>query len=237
MEVMWMKPARRLKNLSPPEVVFADCVIPISSHVRSLGVIIDSALTFSDHVTRLVNLCFYRLRQIRSVRRSLMIDSAHAIVRALILARLDYCNSLLAGLPNTLLCRLYGVMRGWPGSYFNSSTETTSAIRCVINSIGWTLHRGLDSNCASWCLNVEMMSRHRISYIYVPVVSVIVFAVCCFRWLSRSCVFHSDSRSTCVCCILSGLLELTPSWHSGTWNLSGDFQKETENFPVLSNAL
>ena len=34
--------------VEPPEVMFADCVIPISSHVRSLGVIIDSALTFSD---------------------------------------------------------------------------------------------------------------------------------------------------------------------------------------------
>ena len=97
--------------MSPPEVVFADCVIPISSHVRSLGVIIDSALTFSDHVTRLISTCFYQLRQIRFIRRSLTIDSTHAIVRALILSRLDYCNGLLSGLPNTLLCRLDGVMR------------------------------------------------------------------------------------------------------------------------------
>ena len=35
-----------------------------------------------------------------------------------------------------------------------------------------------------------------------------------FGWLSCSCMFHSDSRSTCVCCFLSGLLELTPSGYS-----------------------
>ena len=54
-----MGSARRLKNLPPREVVFANCIIPISSDVRSLGVIIDSALTFSNHVTRLVNTFFY----------------------------------------------------------------------------------------------------------------------------------------------------------------------------------
>ena len=110
-EVMWMGSAKSLKNLSPPEVVFADCVFPISSHMRSLGVIIDSAFSFSDYVTRVVNTCFYQLQQIRSVRRSLTIDSAHAIVRALILSGLDYCNSLLSGFPNTLLSRLHDVMR------------------------------------------------------------------------------------------------------------------------------
>ena len=56
----------------------------------------------------------------------------------------------------------------------------------------------------------------------IPVASVIGRSFCCFRWLSRSCLFHSDSRSTCVCCFLSGLLELTPSLFSGTWNQSGD---------------
>ena len=86
-----------------PAVVLSGCLIPLSTSVRSLGVIVDSGLTFSDHVSKLVNNCYYQLRQIRSIRRSLTIDSTHALVRALVLSRIDYCNSLLGGISGTLL--------------------------------------------------------------------------------------------------------------------------------------
>ena len=94
-EVIWLGSSRRLKNLTLPAVVLSGCLIPLSTSVRSLGVIVDSGLTFSDHISKLVNNCYYQLRQIRSIRRSLTIDSTHALVRALVLSRIDYCNSLL----------------------------------------------------------------------------------------------------------------------------------------------
>ena len=51
---------RRLKNSSPPEVVLLAASFRYSSQLRSLGVIIDTSITFSDHVTRLVATCFYQ---------------------------------------------------------------------------------------------------------------------------------------------------------------------------------
>ena len=38
-------------------------------------------------------------------------DAAHALVRAMILSRLDYCKSLLAGLPTGQMSRLQSVLR------------------------------------------------------------------------------------------------------------------------------
>ena len=55
---------------------------------------------------------FYYLRQIRLVRRSLTMDAAHALVRAMTHSRLDYCNILLAGLPTGQMSRLQSVLRG-----------------------------------------------------------------------------------------------------------------------------
>jgi len=56
-------------------------------------------LSLSAHVSHITSVCFYYLRQLRLVRRSLTMDAAHALVRAMVHSRLDYCNSLLAGLP------------------------------------------------------------------------------------------------------------------------------------------
>ena len=81
-----------------------------SSKVRNLGVIIDDALTMSAHVSKLVSTCFFHLRQLRMVRRSLDVDAAHALVRALIHSRLDYCNGVLAGLPLYMFKRLQSVL-------------------------------------------------------------------------------------------------------------------------------
>ena len=112
------------------------------------------------------------------------------------------------------------------GSYFNHSTETTSAIRCRINFIGWMLHQTVHPGV--------LLSKSYLVRCCIPVSSrSIVFAFYCFGWLSRTWVCHSDSRSTCVCCILTGLLELPPSQYLGTWNQSGDFQKETKLFCSL----
>ena len=68
-EVIWLGSSRRLKNLTLPAVVLSGCLIPLSTSVRSLGVIVDSGLTFSNHISKLVDNCYYHLRQIRSIQR------------------------------------------------------------------------------------------------------------------------------------------------------------------------
>ena len=54
--------------------------------------------------------CCYDDRQLRIVRRTLDVDAAHALVRAIIHSRLDYCNSVLAGLPAYMFKRLQSVL-------------------------------------------------------------------------------------------------------------------------------
>ena len=51
------------------------------------------------------SLCFPHLRQLR-FRSSLAFDKAHSLVRALIHSRLDYCDSLFAGLPAGQMARI-----------------------------------------------------------------------------------------------------------------------------------
>ena len=79
--------------------------------VRDLSVIVDPPISLVDHVNRLTRTCFFHIRQLRSIRRSPTIHSCHALVRAMILSRLDYSNRLLSGALKYLLGQLSGVMR------------------------------------------------------------------------------------------------------------------------------
>ena len=54
---------------------------------------------------------FYQLRQLRTVRRSLSFEACTALVHAFVTSRLDYCNSLLAGISDSLLLQLQSVLR------------------------------------------------------------------------------------------------------------------------------
>jgi len=108
-ELIWLSSPRRTNLLSTSLIRLFGTVIQPFQSVRDLGVIVDSDLSLSTHVSRITSVCFYYMRQLRLVRRSLTMDAAHALVRAMIHSRLDYCNSLLAGLTTGQMSRLQSV--------------------------------------------------------------------------------------------------------------------------------
>src|SRR6218665_128560 len=66
---------------------------------------------FSTHINLLSRDCFYQLRQLRTVTRSLTASATATLVHAFVANRLDYCSSLYAGLPACRLACLDRVLR------------------------------------------------------------------------------------------------------------------------------
>jgi len=56
-----------------------------------------------QHLTKVANCCFYRLRRLKQIRRLVGKDVTAQLVSTFILSRLDYCNALPAGLPRTTI--------------------------------------------------------------------------------------------------------------------------------------
>lgn len=108
-EFMWLTTARNQHRLPPSGPLIGSTVFPPSSSVRDLGVFTDQELTMRTHVQRTASRCFATLRQLRSIRRCVPTSFFQSLVSALVLSRLDYCNSLLIDLPSTLLQRLQSV--------------------------------------------------------------------------------------------------------------------------------
>ena len=72
---------------------------------------IDNNLSLQAHVSHVTRTCLYQLRQLRVIRRSLTMDTAHSLVRALVHSKLDYCNGVLAGAHKYQFDRLQSVLR------------------------------------------------------------------------------------------------------------------------------
>jgi len=56
-----------------------------------------------QHISKVASTCFYQLRRLRQLRCLLGPEVTAQLVPAFIMSRVDYCNSVLAGLPLTTL--------------------------------------------------------------------------------------------------------------------------------------
>ena len=96
---------------SVDSVEVAGVALPVATTLKSLGVILDQRLTFSEHATAVVKLCNYHARLERlgnaHVRHLLTESVAQTLACSLINSRLDYCNSLLHGAPEATVDKLY----------------------------------------------------------------------------------------------------------------------------------
>ena len=74
-------------------------ISPSTEPPRNLRAWFDSYFNLNFNVTKTCRSAFFHLHNIRRVRKFLSIDSAEKLIHAFITSRLDYCNSLLYGLP------------------------------------------------------------------------------------------------------------------------------------------
>ena len=81
-------------------------LIPFSPSAPDLGVVMDETLSYDDHVMKVCKSSFFHLRNISRIRKYLTQKSVEVIIHALITTKLDYCNSLMYGLPKRLLSKL-----------------------------------------------------------------------------------------------------------------------------------
>ena len=78
-------------------VCIAGSQIAYSVHLKSLGVTLDSDLSFDQHVGNIVKASNFNIRALRHIRPMLDRTVANTVACSIVSTRLDYCNSLLFG--------------------------------------------------------------------------------------------------------------------------------------------
>ena len=90
------------------------CLIPgqdtnPSSSAKKFGVVFDSSLNFRKHISQTCRACFYHIRDLRQILKSLSLYLAKQIAVAHISTMLAYCNSLFHNLSEKDIARLQRV--------------------------------------------------------------------------------------------------------------------------------
>ena len=111
-QIIWLGTRQQLSQVNRDAFVLgssSNYSVNPSDSANNLGFIFDSNLNFSKHILNTCKLCFYQLRQMRTIRRTLTTEATSMLVHAFISSRLDYCNSLIYGASNVFLSKLQRV--------------------------------------------------------------------------------------------------------------------------------
>jgi len=102
-QAIWFGSKSDLTKLSTANisVYVGSAISQPSAVVHDLGLHLDSELSMKHHVAKVAAVCFYHMRRLRQIRRSVgtEVQVTILLVLAVVISRLDYCNSVLAGVP------------------------------------------------------------------------------------------------------------------------------------------
>uniref|UniRef100_A0A8C2HVM8 Reverse transcriptase domain-containing protein n=1 Tax=Cyprinus carpio TaxID=7962 RepID=A0A8C2HVM8_CYPCA len=104
-EILLIGPENITQNLVDYNLQLDGCTVT-SSTVKNLGVILDSNLSFENHISHVTKTAFFHLRNIAKLRNMLPVPDAEKLVHAFMTSRLDYCNALLGGCPASSINKL-----------------------------------------------------------------------------------------------------------------------------------
>ena len=106
--------SKRTKHLHtlPTSITIANAPlskIPFKQSVKYLCFTLDCHLTMNAHISNISWTCYFELHRLASIRRFLPIIATATLVSAIVLSRIDYCNSLLFGSTHDVTSHLHRI--------------------------------------------------------------------------------------------------------------------------------
>ena len=118
-ELIWLGSARKYSDIYDDSLRLCGSEIRFSKTVKNLGVIIDNSLTLNTHINSIIRSSYFALRELWHIRPSLTPELAKTLACSFVHSRLDYCNSVLAGLTKTQFSKLDRVLKASARFVFN----------------------------------------------------------------------------------------------------------------------
>ena len=114
---------------------FSGFCVEKSEHVRDLGVTFDSNLSFTQHIRNKCRTASWGLTKIGRIRKFLNKSATEKLIHAFVSSHLDYCNSLMVGLPQSHIAPLQRIQN--TAARLVKRTRKFERITPIIRSLHW----------------------------------------------------------------------------------------------------
>ena len=151
-------------KLVSSSITFHGTPLTPTDSARNLGVTFEPDLSMKKHISSICQTSFYHIRQLRQVRSSLDTSSAIVLANSLVTSKLDYCNSLLHGLPASSLNRLQKVQNSLARVVVPSSRRHHH-ISPTLKNLHWLpVIKRIEFKVAS--ITFKTLQNHQPAYLY-----------------------------------------------------------------------
>ena len=108
-ELMYIASRRQIKKCSENTIRVGEDRINRTAEVKLLGVWLDEHLSYEQHILKKCKSAMLSIYKIRNLRSYLSQEACQVLIHSLVFSHLDYCNSLLFGLPECVICKIQRV--------------------------------------------------------------------------------------------------------------------------------
>jgi len=144
-------------------ITVGDAHIDTADSVKSLGVVIDSELSFNKHVDNLCKAAYFHTRALSHIRKCVPETVALSVATSMVSSRLDYCNSVLYGTSKSNIQKLQRVQNTL--ARIVTGTKRTEHISPVLARLHWLpLTMRIDYKIA--LMTYKVITTHRPGYLH-----------------------------------------------------------------------
>ena len=132
---IWISSALFFSSTCTSAILISSTLHYPSKCARNLGSYLDENLSMKEHVSTAVRSVYWNIRSVGKIRRYLDGNTCASLLNALVTSRLDYNNSLLFGVPDTILNMLQAVQNH--AARILTGTRMSDHITPVLISLHW----------------------------------------------------------------------------------------------------
>ena len=132
-EVLVLGTPKQRAKISVPSISINGEILNIN--IGNLGSVFDLSMNMAAQVSKAVKSANYYLRTIGRIRKYLTAESSKSAVISLVTSRFDYCNGLLCGIPEELICKLQRVQNN--AARVITLTKKHDHITPVLKELHW----------------------------------------------------------------------------------------------------
>ena len=118
--------------------------VPRSECIHYLGVWFDQYMSLKSHITKKCTTAMLNFQNIKLIRRYLIEGAATTFVLGLVISHLNYCNSILYGLPDCYINK-FQTIQNTSAKLVLKHNKCDSPTQCLRTSTSYPLEKELSS--------------------------------------------------------------------------------------------